>query len=905
LNVTTGAALGRQFITPIKLNVTDGTRLIIGANNGVYESFDRGDNIVQLNTASVNNTAMLYGHANNADLIVVGSGSTVLVRTTAAGSLASPGAFPGGTVLDLAIDPANANNLYATDGGAVYASPDQGATWDDISGNLPATGAGQFNTLAFIPDSGSGARLAVGTDLGVFVRLLGAGSECWCELGGDGPMPNALVWDLEYDAADNVLAAGTLGRGAWTLGDASNVAITDTAPPEITCPGDQVVECDEPTDPSATGEATATDECDADPEVSFADAITQGDCPAERTITRTWTATDASDNTATCDQTIEVVDTTPPTINSCGLASGDVDGSCEFLAPFSATASDNCGIAAGDVQFNFIVTTTNALAEVQGPLVLEQISPTSVRVSGVLRVSALTSCPAIVQMTVSVNDECGNPAVNCTSNGEYRDLIPPELTCPADLELLRGPSVDCPMTVQEWLDSAIATDNCDPDVTITNNSEEVGAACCSFPCDGDNFVTFVATDDCGNADDCVANLYSDPNHPGWNNFDVQVALTSNQPSYWSALTGNPKGVVPFDSLDPGCLKGRIDVECSGDRVMRGYIVAWAVNNVGQEIRWNHLSGETTVVNYAEGAAWTYLPYTFQAIAGRTDGEATGSPGVLNLNGAEFEPAYDLLLLDFYAVGMDLNSGGPFALVDTDLTLLPVSVDLRQETDGPVTTKATFTVWNQNETKLTGMDRCITCWDERIVSQYGNPNHFLIGNLQTDKGRAQIDGLASGLCNVDANTHDGRPLGDDPQDRVSTAAALLGVSAKQLEFAAMNKLEWAGTNIHGAGTQSAVITADFQGQPPPEQTPGGTLDRVAETGHGDNVAVVGAPNQPPVPQVARVSASAKGSILVFPKVELRWDVNGNVLQDTYISVLNDYPGSVLVQMYFINGDPPLP
>ena len=25
------------------------------------------------------------------------------------------------------------------------------------------------------------------------------------------------VWDLEYDAADDVLVAGTLGRGAWTL----------------------------------------------------------------------------------------------------------------------------------------------------------------------------------------------------------------------------------------------------------------------------------------------------------------------------------------------------------------------------------------------------------------------------------------------------------------------------------------------------------------------------------------------------------------------------------------------------------------------------------------------------------------------------------------------------------------
>src|SRR5439155_2908075 len=39
--------------------------------------------------------------------------------------------------------------------------------------------------------------------------------ECWLQLGRG--MPNAPVFDLDYDASDDVLAAGTLGRGAWTL----------------------------------------------------------------------------------------------------------------------------------------------------------------------------------------------------------------------------------------------------------------------------------------------------------------------------------------------------------------------------------------------------------------------------------------------------------------------------------------------------------------------------------------------------------------------------------------------------------------------------------------------------------------------------------------------------------------
>ena len=59
---------------------------------------------------------------------------------------------------------------------------------------------------------------------------------------------------------------------------------------------------------------------------------------------------------------------------------------------------------------------------------------------------------------------------------------------------------------------------------------------------------------------------------------------------------------------------------------------------------------------------------------------------------------------------------------------------------------------------------------------------------------------------------------------------------------------------------------------------------------------------------RVSATEKGSLLIFSKVEIRWaDAGGgnyNVIQDTFLDLSNDYPQDVSVQMYFVNGDPPL-
>src|SRR5205823_5598377 len=49
----------------------------------------------------------------------------------------------------------------------------------------------------------------------------------------------------------------------------------------------------------------------------FSDVTTAGTCPTNSIITRTWKATDACTNVATCDQTIWVLDTAGPVITNC------------------------------------------------------------------------------------------------------------------------------------------------------------------------------------------------------------------------------------------------------------------------------------------------------------------------------------------------------------------------------------------------------------------------------------------------------------------------------------------------------------------------------------------------------------------------------------------------------------
>lgn len=235
-----GSPIATQFVTPVELNTQDPTRLIIGGSNSVYESFDQGDNVTELTGPGANRVAMAYGHPDNEDLIVIGSGPQVFVRTTAGGSLnatgGNPAVPPGGNVFvtDVTVDPGNANVMFATnysantDASTVSMTRDGGANWTDITGNLTTVSGGNLRTVMYI-EGPQNDLLLVGAAQGVFATVEPFGG-CWFEL-GEG-LPNTLVYDMDYDRGDDRLLVGTLGRGAWTL---DGVALL-VAPVTLTSP---------------------------------------------------------------------------------------------------------------------------------------------------------------------------------------------------------------------------------------------------------------------------------------------------------------------------------------------------------------------------------------------------------------------------------------------------------------------------------------------------------------------------------------------------------------------------------------------------------------------------------------------------------------------------------------------
>ena len=102
----------------------------------------------------------------------------------------------------------------------------------------------------------------------------------------------------------------TVGDGQRTKTCTAVVKVVDTTPPVIECPPLAKLICGDREKPEITGMASATDNCDANPAISYTDVKVVPDCPAGRfdyRLDRTWKAKDDCGNRATCTQTIHVI----------------------------------------------------------------------------------------------------------------------------------------------------------------------------------------------------------------------------------------------------------------------------------------------------------------------------------------------------------------------------------------------------------------------------------------------------------------------------------------------------------------------------------------------------------------------------------------------------------------------
>ncbi|MDB5386640.1 MAG: sodium/calcium exchanger 1, partial [Planctomycetaceae bacterium] len=222
-----GAALVPQFVTPTVLNAVTPTRVLLVGKNAAYESMDQGATLTEIPDGGIDvgtgGNAVAYGQPSNPNVIYLGVGANLMVRTALGGSLvATATAVPGGgdDIRDVVLDKttATANTVFVVDQNQVLETINGGTSWIDVTGNLAALGASAFRTLEFVTGA-TGNAIVVGTGTGVYYAT-SANFSAWAKLGTS--LPNAPVFDLDYDATDKVLVAGTLGRGAYTMPNVVN-----------------------------------------------------------------------------------------------------------------------------------------------------------------------------------------------------------------------------------------------------------------------------------------------------------------------------------------------------------------------------------------------------------------------------------------------------------------------------------------------------------------------------------------------------------------------------------------------------------------------------------------------------------------------------------------------------------
>lgn len=163
--------------------------------------------------------------SGNTEIVWVGTNDGLVQVTGNAGALASAtfsnvtkAPLPNRVITDFALPANNTQTAFVTYSGFnsntpstpghVFKTTNLGATWQDISGNLP-----DVPVTSITINPGNGNNLFIGTDLGVF--RTNDGGTTWERL-GDG-MPRVATFMVRYHAASNSVVAATHGRGVYRL----------------------------------------------------------------------------------------------------------------------------------------------------------------------------------------------------------------------------------------------------------------------------------------------------------------------------------------------------------------------------------------------------------------------------------------------------------------------------------------------------------------------------------------------------------------------------------------------------------------------------------------------------------------------------------------------------------------
>jgi hypothetical protein len=184
----------------------------------VYETRNRGDDLWtaisgQLAGANVFGGAVAYG---GSDTLYASVGGRLFVTENDGGVWTEQSPPPvgfGGGVTTIAVDSHDFSRVFiATDAGRIWRSGTAGESWTDLTGDFP--GAVSINALTMRSTTASHEpTLFVASSVGVWQSSGTTTNVTWRRLGND--FPDVNTTDIVFNDTNKYLVAGTYGRGVF------------------------------------------------------------------------------------------------------------------------------------------------------------------------------------------------------------------------------------------------------------------------------------------------------------------------------------------------------------------------------------------------------------------------------------------------------------------------------------------------------------------------------------------------------------------------------------------------------------------------------------------------------------------------------------------------------------------